>query len=197
MFPLPSDTATFESWRHDLRQRAEQLTPPRKHRPRPRGVHQSSDASLLKLPRDATGPHPRKIRHVSLVSRCLGAAGCLLRCNRLWVRLRVCHLSAGARFQDRQAAFPLFSLELITETSLQAGMTRCYQVVSSLAHDGQATHVVAPPLGSKREEPRSSKKCLHGAVLDTNLNTSPLIEGRPMGARDPHKSIHQVTTFDP
>ena len=44
--------------------------------------------------------------------------------------------------QDRQATFPLFSVELRAESSLQAGMAKCWQLDASLAHDGQASQVV-------------------------------------------------------
>ena len=72
IFPSPPDTATAESWEHDLRQLAEQLPSRAISRPRPKGEHPPPNASLLELHRDTTGPHwrkPSRSRHFPAVGK--------------------------------------------------------------------------------------------------------------------------------
>ena len=83
----PPGTVTAESREHDLRLRAEQLPSRAINRRRPRGEHQSSDASY----RDATGPHPR---HGELPREPHKAAGCLLLSTHSEFGCECAHLSA-------------------------------------------------------------------------------------------------------
>ena len=117
---------SVEAWEHDPRQRAEQLPLPRKHRSRSRVC-----ISPPTLPCCIFTVIPRaRIR----VKSTLSLAASLHSPLDWW----------SPSSQDRQVAFSPFSMELLGETtSLQAGMTRWQQLVSSLDHDGQATHVIA------------------------------------------------------
>ena len=72
-------------------------------------------------------------------------AGFLLRSNLSEIGCEFAHPSAQfdgwcASPQGRQAAFPFVLVVLLVESSLQAGMARCQQLVSSLGHGGQASH---------------------------------------------------------